>query len=124
MTIEAKIAPPNSLLLVMGEASGEMPDSMNGQLIVVTSSCIAIGTLCEVDGETSVTLSDDRLRIQGIENLKRVFSGILATPRNFVEVCTVLLEPILTLPVRNDRSGVEIWANSKMEPDRLYVLIL
>jgi hypothetical protein len=124
MTVRTKIAPRNSLLLVMDRDSREIPDSLNGQLVAATPSCIAVGTFSAADGETTVTLSDDRLSVPGIENLKRVFSGILATPRNVAEVYTVLLEPVLTLPVQNDRCSIEIWANHETEPDTLYVLIL
>jgi hypothetical protein len=121
MTVKTKIAVQNCLLFVMDKDSGEVPESMDG-LVAATPSCIAVGTLSGADGKTSVTLSDDRL--QGTENLKKVYSGILETPKNIVQICTVLDEAILTLRVPNHRSAVEIWANSENEPDELCVLIL
>jgi hypothetical protein len=124
MTVRIKIAAPNSLLLVMDKDSAEIPKSINGQLVIATPSCIAVGTLSGADGETAVTLSDDQSPIKGVENLKKVFSGTLATPGNVVHVCTVHLEPILTLPAQNERSRIEIWANSDTEPDTLCILIL
>ena len=123
MTLEITIAPPNSLLLLLGKESAKIPESI-GQLIGATSSCIAVGTLSAVDGKTSVTLSDDVLPVQKVENLRNVFSGILETPRSVVEVYTVLGEAILTLPVPNHRSHVEIWANNETEPDQLYIFVL
>ncbi|HTS16978.1 MAG TPA: hypothetical protein VMP11_05345 [Verrucomicrobiae bacterium] len=118
MTIVTEIAPPNSLLLVMDKDSGEIPESMEGKLIVATPSCIAVGTLSAADGRTSVMLTDERVRIQGHPGLRRVFSGVLATPKKEVDLCTVLLQPVL-----NTQSNLEIWANDESEPDRLCVLV-
>jgi hypothetical protein len=107
----------------MDADSGEIPESMDGKLVVASSSCVAVGTLCAVDGETLAILTDEKIHLQRISGLRRVFSGILATPKKHVDVCTVLLEPILKLSVQNAESKVEIWANSEIEPDTLCVLV-
>ena len=126
MTTEIKIAPKNSLLFVMDKDYGEseIPESMDGKRIVATRSCIVVGTLCEVDGETYVMLTDNKISVQEISGLQKVFSGILATPQKEVNLYTVHLEPILTLSVSNTESHVEIWANHKTEPDKLCVLVI
>jgi hypothetical protein len=124
MTIETKVAPQRSLLLVMDKVSGEIPELMNGKLVVATHSCIAVGTLSQSDGETSVMLTDDHIHVQENSTLLKVFSGVLATPNKRVDLCTVLLQHILTLSVSNTESHVEIWANHKTEPDRLCVLVI
>lgn len=122
MTAKTKIAPQNSLLLLMDKDSGEIPELMNGKLVVATDSCIAVGTLSETDGETSVILTDNKSHLQEMAGLQKAFDGILATPNKRVDLCTVLLQPVLTLSVSNTESHVEIWVSNETEPDRLCVL--
>jgi hypothetical protein len=123
MIVEAKIAPKNSLLLVMDKDSGEIPESMGGKLVVSTHSCVAIGTRSETDGQTLVTLTDENIRAWEDPNLELVFSGTLATPNKEVYICTVLLETILRLSVPNTETGLEVWANHEIEPTRLCVSV-
>jgi hypothetical protein len=122
MKTEIKIAPKNSLLLVMDKDSGEVPESLEGNLVFATASCIAVGTLSEVDGETSVLLTDEAIQSPQIQGSRRVFSGILATPKKVIDVCTVLLEPVMTLPVQGEETNVEIWANHTTEPNKLCIV--
>ncbi len=49
-----KVAPINALVLVMDRTKGVIPDSMSQRLVAATSSCIAVGTLSEHDGETTM----------------------------------------------------------------------
>ena len=56
MKYDVSVAPPNSIILVVGSASAEPPESMTGGLTSATSTCVAIGTLNEFDGETSVKI--------------------------------------------------------------------
>jgi len=123
MTAEAKIAPKNSVLLVMDRDSGEIPESMDGKLVVSMPSCIAVGTLSEADGETSVMLTNENTLAHAGSRLRRVFSGVLQTPKKEVHVCTVLLQTVVTLPVSSTQSNVEIWVDNDMEPSRLCVLV-
>jgi hypothetical protein len=123
MITETQIAPQNSVLVIMDKAGGEIPESMNHKLVVATPSCIAVGTLSQADGETSVTLTDETMQPQRLSGLEKVFSGVLATPTKEVHIFTVLLHSVLTLSVRNTQSNVEVWANSDTEPDKLCVAI-
>jgi hypothetical protein len=123
MTVEISIVPKNSLLFVMCKDSGEIPESMEGKLVVATPSCIAVGTRCEVDGQTSIMLTDEITRVQRIPGLLKVFSGVLATPKKELDICTVLLEPALKCSVLNTQSNVEIWANDEREPDMICVFV-
>ena len=122
MITKATLRPPNSLLFVMDIQSGEIPETMGGKLVVSTPSCIVVATLTAADGETSVTLTNEKSSVND-SGLRKVFSGVLATPKREVHVCTVLVQPILKLPVSGTQSNVEIWANSETEPDRLCVLV-
>jgi hypothetical protein len=56
MATSTRIAPPNSLLIISDPARGETPEMKRGPRIWVTPSCIAIGCLAFMDGETEVTL--------------------------------------------------------------------
>jgi len=123
MTVEAKIAPKNSLLLIMDRDGGEIPISMDGRLVVSTPSCIAVGTLSEADGETSVIMTNEKTLFNADANLRKVFTGVLATPQREVQVCTVLLQPVVKIAVMSLRNKVEIWANSESEPSKLRVII-
>jgi hypothetical protein len=123
MIMTASLRPPNSLLFVMDIRTGEVPETMDGRLVVSTPSCIVIGTLMAADGETSVTLTDDKASVIEGSGLQRVFSGVLATPKKEVHVCTVLLQPVAKISVSSTQSNVEVWANSEVEPNRVCVLV-
>jgi hypothetical protein len=123
MMTSAAIHPPNALLFVMDLKTGEIPETMGGQFIVSTPSSIVVATLAAVDGDTVVMLTDERARVREVPGLRRVFSGVLQTPRKELCVCTVLLEPVVKLPVSSTQSKVEIWANRDREPSALCVLV-
>lgn len=114
------LAPPNSLILVMDRSFGELPDAMNGQLVAFTDSCIAVGTLSEVDGETAITMTDS---LEGIERGEMVFDGVLKTPQCEVSVCSVTNEKLLTMKLPASEAHVQIFANDASEPDEIIVFV-
>jgi hypothetical protein len=120
MKKEARIAPRNSLILVMDKTVGEVPKSMNKALVAATPSCVAVGTLSEYDGETLISLSDGALPSSAALSL--VFEGVLKTPARELSLCSVLDETILTLDVPTDNTRVQIWANADAEPDEVHVV--
>lgn len=95
MKLFENIAPLNSLILVMDRTIGEIPDPdrIGVSLVTATPSCLSIGTLCSVDGDTTVTLSDNESEIGN--NLINVYDGVLKTPNKLLSVCTVQDEPVL-----------------------------
>lgn len=117
-----RLAPKNSLILVMDQSVGEVPESMSNALVAATPSCIAVGTLSEYDGETQVSLSDesspDKL------GLSLVFDGVLETPTRKLSVCSVLDETLVTLDVPTEASRVQIWANDDKEPNEIDVVVI
>lgn len=121
MRTEIRVAPRNSLILVMDHAIGRTPDSMNEASVVATPSCIAVGTLCEQDGETHISLSDDASSLAG--GLSSVFDGMLDTPTRTLSVCTVLNQALLRLDVGAERTRVQVWTNRDWEPDEIHVLV-
>ncbi len=119
MRQEARVSPSHSLLLVTDEA-GIIPASLGNDLVAATSSCVAVGTLSEHDGETTISLSDggepDPL------GLALVFDGGLATASGRLCVCTVQGEVLLSLRFAQHAFRVRIWANDPAEPDHIEVI--
>ena len=85
-----------SVLLVMDQTVGEVPESMAGALVAATWSAVGVGTLGEHDGPTSITLKDEVDPTRRTQGLQKVFGGDLETPGGSIAVCTsegeVLLE--------------------------------
>jgi hypothetical protein len=124
MIVDTKTAPRNSLLLVSGNPNeGETPEVTGIGLVWWTQSCVAVGTLMENDGETSVVLSDDAGVVPAGAEFRRVFGGSIETPTKEIWVSTVNCEGILSLPVPGIASYIEIWANDVSEPDKLLILV-
>ena len=122
MKIEARLAPPNSLLLIMDQSVGEVPESMNGAPVAATPSCVAVGTLSEHDGETSITISDEKPE-PGL-GLSIVFEGDLSTPARNLAVCSVDDLAVINTALSSSSARVQVWANDSLEPDRIYVFVL
>lgn len=123
MKLEVKIAPPNSILLVMDRETIDIPESMEGELISATPSCVAVGTLSEFDGETSVTLTNEGRLAHEADGLREIFRGDLEVPSKEVYVCTSLNEVVLQLSVSTTRTQIAIYSNHQLEPSRLYIVL-
>lgn len=119
MRIETRLAPPNSLVLIMDQSVGEVPESMNGADVASTTSCVAVGTLSEHDGETSITISDERPE-PGL-SLSIVFDDDLSTPSGSLAVCTVDNMAVISTEVSSSSTRVQIYTNDKSEPDWVYI---
>lgn len=113
------LSPPNSLILVMDHSFGELPIAMGGQLVSSTDSCVAVGTLSELDGATTITLADN---LKGISEPRAlVFDGIVQTPGLELSICNVRNEKLLTLHLSTPRVKVKIFASDESEPDNIVV---
>ena len=119
MKISKTFAPSNSLVFVMDSSIGEIPVSIGNELTASTNSCVAVGTLAQMDGETTVALTDSS---DGIELEMLVFDGVLLTPARELSVCNVEDERLLTIPVPSSETRVRIFANDNAEPDNIIVL--
>jgi hypothetical protein len=120
MTKEVRIAPKNSVILVMDQSVGEVPRAMNKALVAATTSCVAVGTLSEHDGETLISLSDETPPHRA--GMSRVFDGVVTTPARKLSVCSILDETLVTLDVPGVKTRVQVWANDEREPDQLYIV--
>jgi hypothetical protein len=118
-----RISPPNSIVFICDPSSREVdvPEYVTGQLIAATQSCISVGTLAEMDGETEISLSDVP---SSAELGELVFDGMVRTPGRVVAVCNARDETLLSLPVSSVAVRVKVFANDRSEPDRIVVLAL
>jgi hypothetical protein len=89
-----------------------------GQRIWVTPSCIAVGCLAFMDGETEVTLgASAEVDPGGIV----AFDGLLDTSNRAVVVSTIEGETVLRANVTGARTRVRIWTNDPSEPDEVVI---
>lgn len=118
MSLEKSIAPQNSIIFISDPTQRvEVPADVGSTLVAVTSSCVSVGTLAEVDGETTVRLADSFADPEG----EIVFDGSVETPGRRIAVSDVLGNSILEMDVPSSLSRVTIWANDPMEPDLILV---
>jgi hypothetical protein len=120
MIFTTQLAPRNSVVVVMDQAIGEVPDSLNRGLVAATNSSVAVGTLCEFDGDTLISLSDERPRDLPAE--RPVFDNVIRTPSQRLSVCSVLDEALLVLDLPTTVTRVRIWANDHREPSRIWIV--
>jgi len=115
------INPMNSVILIMDRTIGEVPESMNDGLVSATSSCVAVGTLSEFDGETSITLTNDSIidTPQG----SPIFDGYIDTPSGKISICSVTDEPLIECEVSEPNTKIFIWVNDETEPDEIYIAV-
>jgi hypothetical protein len=114
----ARVAPPNSLLVISDTDGGIPPEFVPGVLILSTSSCITVGCRMFADGETLVLLGSAAELDPGEPP---AFDGMLDTPKRAVVVSTVERETVLETRVPNARTHVRIWVDHPREPDKVII---
>jgi hypothetical protein len=119
----ARFAPPYSVVLVTDPSNGEIPhsSSMREALIASTQSCIAVGCMAEVNGETEFTLG---LSQDVDPGMPPAFEGVLKTPSRRIVVRSVLGQVILDAAVSGQKTKVRVWVNDRKEPDRVVIGIV
>jgi hypothetical protein len=118
--ISVRLAPPNSLLLVLDPRSGVLPLSMDGSSVASTDSGLAVGTVAEQDGETTVWLGRSR-DLPVDRSLSLAWTGSLRTTGR-VAILTVYNEVVVEIaapPV----ATVQVWTNDPVEPDVVCVTV-
>jgi hypothetical protein len=118
MAKSAKIAPPNSLILIEDLGGGEIPASMGESLVVSTDSCIAVGCRSDIDGDTQFTLGETQEVDPGGHP---IFRGMLNTPNRRIALISVIGQVILEAPVPQQQTIVRVWVNDPSEPDHVVV---
>lgn len=117
MKISAKLAPANSIIFISDVKLGEIPEITRGRRLWWTASCVVVGCLPFMDGETEVTLGDVESLNPGIPP---VFDGTIKTPHRSIMVSTVDGK-VMSIPTPTPVSRVRVWTNHPAEPDRIVV---
>lgn len=117
--ITAKFAPPKSVVAVMDPKVGVPRQFSTGKNISVTDSCVALGTLMELDGETEFTIGS---KSEIVPIGKIVFQGRVKTPNRLIAICDIFRNPIVETKVNGYDTSVEIWTNDDVEPDKVFVI--
>lgn len=119
-TKQVTISPPNSIILVMDHQAGVVPDTLGRKLVAATPTCVAVGTLAELDGETTVVLTD-----QPVQDLAKgdvlVFDGTIAVPSKELSVVTALDQKLVSIPIDRDDARLRVWTNDPTEPSHIVV---
>jgi hypothetical protein len=119
MTVSTKVAPPKSLVAIGDPHTGEIPRTMGGAArIAYTDSCVVVGCLSEMDGETEFTLGPSEEVNSGSAP---AFEGTLLTPNRKLAVFTVFGQTLLEIPVAQEQTIVRVWVNDPREPDKVVV---
>jgi hypothetical protein len=123
MTEIARLAPPNSIVFVEDVSGGEVPDLVEGSRIAASDSCVIVGTLCEIDGETDCCLG---ARGDVDPGIPPTFQGRLKTPSRKIAIRAVPQDIIsdgiiLAMPVSHAETTIYIWTNHPTEPDQVIV---
>jgi hypothetical protein len=120
--VDLTVRPPNALLIV-GDARGDPPGVSSGhQLVHATSTCLAIGTLVDADGETRVRVRDLSASTAGRPE-RLVFDGVVGLPTRKLRVGNVWLDSYVDLAVNVDSVRLQVWVNHPSEPDEVWILV-
>lgn len=116
--IVAELSPPNSIVFIMDDSVGVVPDLAEG-LIGANSTCVAIGTLAQCDGITRIELTDEEPGV--VAGSEVAFDGVILTPSKRLSVRSAHDEALLEINVPTDATRLRIWANDRSEPDCILV---
>lgn len=118
--MEVKIAPPYSLVLVHdAQVPCTPPETFDGALVAATPDCVAIGTLAEADGETTIRL----VRASTTPLDVPVFHGVIAAPSGRIAVALVDGRALMEVEVEAAEALLSVWANDPSEPDLILVQV-
>jgi hypothetical protein len=120
MTIATfRIAPRNSQI-VIADPNGkvDVPQWKESMPYLATPSCILFFCLCEIDGETEITLGNSNEVDPGVAP---VFDGHLLTPSRTLAIETVVREPILRTATAGVRTKLRIWSDASKGPTKVMV---
>jgi hypothetical protein len=116
-----RFAPPNGIFFLEDAVQGKSPDIDDRPVRVwSTRSCIIVGCLPWVDGETEMIVSasaEDAL------STEPAFDGVLDTPNRVFRVSTSEKETLATFPVAGHFTRVRVWTNHPIVPDHILVVL-
>jgi hypothetical protein len=117
MTASVSVAPPNSLLLIAEAPTSTGPKATRAASgIAATPSCIGVGCLMFLDGETKVTLgrSAPKWWSSGVRRISRYAASQGGRMDHRVD-------KLLEASVPTTRTRIRVWTNHPTEPDDIYI---
>jgi len=116
-----RAAPPNGIFFLEDTVQGKSPEIDDRPVAVwSTRSCIIVGCLPWVDGETEMIVSNSA---EDVLPTEPIFDGVLETPSRVFRVSTSEKETLLTMPVSTHFTRVRGWTNHSICPDRILVVL-
>ena len=109
-------ASPSCTIFVSDILGGEIPEPTRVGNCWFTSSCVAVGCLSFMDGNTKVTLDSGKPDL-GSRTLE--FDGFIDTPRRLLIVSTSENNILLRSRVVDIRTRVRILTSHPSEPDQI-----
>jgi hypothetical protein len=116
-----RVNAPNSVLLLMDPQSADIPETMAGGHVAATESCIAIGTISELDGSVLVEVLDERHGNR--KELHKLGDWSIRVQNSRLAVCSIHLEELLSIRLQSTVAKLELWANDLVEPDHIVVVL-
>jgi hypothetical protein len=117
-----KLSPPNSIILIMNVDTGVPPRSFFGRRIATTNSCVAVTTLNEFDGETTISFTDEAtIGSHSTRNL--IFDGSIDVQGRELSVVSAHNEVLMTLPLGRNFAHVSIESNELDEPSEIFIFV-
>ena len=115
-----KLSVPNSIVFAFDVKCGDVviPEYRTGQLIAFSTNCISVGTLAEMDGETTVHLMRQS-ETSDFDSVNFEWSKpmMIATPSKSLSVVTSENTVLFTMPVQHAASKIIVGTNSEVVPD-------
>lgn len=116
-----QIAPPHSLFFFGAGVVREPPEIEKRPISIwSTRACIVVGSLCFMDGETDLMISDpanDALLTAP------TFQGVLDTPNRTFVVSTSEHDILFRTDVPGHFTRVRIWTDDPREPEHILVVL-
>ena len=116
----AKFSPQNSIIFVADpDNKYEVPNDTGAALVTHSGSCIAVGALAEMDGETTVSIETG----ERTANLQIAYTGTIDTPNRKIAVIDVSGKTWIICSVQRATTHVTIRVNDPSEPDRIAIVL-
>lgn len=115
--MEITVAPPHSIIFINDPTVDvNVPKAIGPGLVWATESCVAVGTLAEVDGLTTIQLASDFIAPQG----DVAFDGMIKTPGGIVAINTSDGAALISIS-SGEETHLTVWVNDSYEPDLILV---
>ena len=105
--------PENEADIPVWDASGPVQAS---------KTCISVATLTEIDGDTTIELSDQQSAYPPDGYLK-VFSGNVTAPHGSICINFSDRDGVICVLSRGQEPQIDVWINRLVEPDHIYVSV-